>query len=96
MKTPLLRLVIAIPCLFGTILLGQTSEMTGKLLVVSSTTITLQKGTEIWDIKRTATTSVTGPLKVGSTITVKYSTPDAQKKEGTTEATNPTATPESQ
>ena len=79
--------------MFSASVFGQTSEMTGKVMAVSPTSITLQKGTELWDIKRTSSTNVTGTLKIGSTVTVKYSTPDAQKKEGPALATEPTATP---
>jgi hypothetical protein len=91
----LLSLLLATTILSGT-LFGQTAEMTGKVLAVSSSTITVQKGTEVWDIKRTQGTSVTGTLKVGSTVTISYNTPDAQKKEGPALTTEPTATPASE
>jgi hypothetical protein len=96
MKTKTLLLLMIATCVLTTALFAQTSTMTGKVLAVSTSVITVQKDAEIWDIKRTPTTSVTGALKVGSTVTVKYSTPDAQKKEGPTTATDPTATPSSQ
>ena len=81
---------------FSGVLFGQTTETTGKVLAVSSTTITIQSGTDVWDIKRSDTTTVTGSLKVGSTVTVKYNTPDGQKREGPGTVTAPTATPSSQ
>ena len=43
--------------------------------------ITVQNGKEVWDIKLTASTTVSGDKKVGSTVTVTYNAPDAQKKE---------------
>jgi hypothetical protein len=91
-----LLLLLLTATLASQIALAQTSELTGKVVAVSSTTITMQSGTDVWDIKRSSSTSVTGNLKAGSTVTVKYSTPDGQKKEGPITATNPTATPASQ
>jgi hypothetical protein len=67
----------------------QAADATGKILAVSSSTITLQSGINVWEIKRTPTTSVNGALKVGSTVTVSYATPDGQKREGPVTATNP-------
>jgi hypothetical protein len=96
MKTKTLLLLMIAACVLTTALFAETSTMTGKVLAVSTSVITVQKDTEVWDIKRTASTSVTGALKVGSMITVKYSTPDAQKKKGPALATEPTATPASQ
>jgi hypothetical protein len=69
--------------------LAQTNEMTGTVLGVTSTKITVQKGSEVWEIKRSRDTSVTGNLKIGSTVTVKYSGPDAQKKENPATAPSP-------
>ena len=68
---------------------GQAAEETGKVLAVSDSTITLQSGMTVWEIKRTPTTSVNGTLKVGSTVTVRYAAPDGQKREGPVTATNP-------
>jgi hypothetical protein len=94
MKSLLLFLLMVIVA--GRIAVAQTSEMTGKVVAVSTSTITLQSDTGVWDIKRSSSTSVTGALKIGTTVTLKYNTPDAQKKEGPITATNPTATPASQ
>ena len=69
----------------------QAAEATGKILAVSSSTITLQSGINVWDIKRSPTTSVNGALKVGSTVTVQYAAPDGQKREGPVTTTNPSA-----
>ena len=43
--------------------------------------ITVQNAKEVWDINLTASTKVSGDKKVGSTVTVIYDAPDAQKKE---------------
>ena len=72
---------------------AQTTQMTGTVLAFSSTTITVQKDSEVWDIKRTKKTSVSGTLKVGSIVTVTYDSPDAQRKEGPGVADSPTPTP---
>ena len=73
----------------SSIAFGQITNMTGTVKAVTSTTITVQKvNGEQWDIKRTSTTNVTsGELKVGSTATISYNTPDAQKKEAPTGGT---------
>ena len=60
---------------------AQTAHMTGKVIAVTSDKITLQNGKEVWDINLTASTTVSGDKKVGSTVAVTYNTPDAQKKE---------------
>jgi hypothetical protein len=60
---------------------AQTAHMTGKVIAVTSDKITVQKGKEVWDINLTASTKVSGDKKVGSTVTVTYNAPDAQKKE---------------
>ena len=60
---------------------AQTAHMTGKVIAVTSDKITVQKGKEVWDINLTTSTEVSGAKKVGSTVTVTYNAPDAQKKE---------------
>ena len=66
-------------------LFAQTATATGTVVAVSQGSITLQTGTDQWVIKRVPGTQVTGgELKVGSTVTLKYNAPDAQKKEGPT------------
>jgi hypothetical protein len=70
--------------------LADTASMTGTVVAVTPTVITVQKGTEVWDIKRTATTTVTGDLKPASTVTINYNTIDAQKKENPTTGGTPT------
>ena len=60
---------------------AQTAQMTGKVTAVTSDKITVQNAKEVWDINLTASTKVSGDKKVGSTVTVIYNAPDAQKKE---------------
>ncbi len=47
-------------------------QVTGPVLAVTDTSITVQKGKSPWTVSRDANTKVTGDLKVGSKITVKY------------------------
>src|SRR5690349_10456154 len=96
MGKPVLALIIAGISIFGVTLYGQTTQASGKVLAVSSTTITIQSGNDVWDIKRTETTKVNGTLKPGSSVTVTYNTPDGQKREGPVTSTNPTPTPAGQ
>lgn len=50
----------------------KTYQVTGPVLEVTPDTITVQKGTEKWEIARTADTKVTGELKKGDKVTVEY------------------------
>ena len=85
--------VAAIIALGGTAF-AQDAVMKGTVVAVAGGKITIQKGTEIWAIRQGPTTTVTGDLKVGSVVTIKYNAPDAQKKEEP--LSNPTPTPASQ
>ena len=89
----LVPLIIVLSIALSGVVFGQTTTATGKVLALSSTSVTLDTGTGgVWDIKRTKTTTVNGTLKVGSMVTVTYSVADGQKREGGV-STNPTATP---
>ena len=50
----------------------KTYQVTGPVLEVTPTTITVQKGKDKWEIARDNTTKVTGDLKVGSKVTIQY------------------------
>ena len=89
----LLGLVIAGSLALSGAAFGQTVTMTGKVLAITSSVITVQTGSDVWEITRHSTTKVTGDLKVGATVTISYNAPDAQKKEGPTGAS---PTPRSQ
>jgi len=47
-------------------------QVTGPVLAVSATSITVKKGSAPWTVSRDANTQVTGDLKVGSKVTIKY------------------------
>lgn len=47
-------------------------QVTGPVLEVTPTTITVQKGEDKWQLTRDSDTKVTGDLKVGSKVTVYY------------------------
>jgi len=47
-------------------------QVTGPVLELSDTKITVQKGDEKWEIARSKSTRVTGDLKVGAKVTVYY------------------------
>jgi hypothetical protein len=57
-------------------------------LDIKGDVITVQKGTDKWEIARDATTKVTGDLKVGSKVTIEY-----QMKATTIVVKPPTAKP---
>jgi cytochrome c1 len=50
----------------------KTYQVTGPVLEVTADTITVQKGSEKWEIARTADTKVTGELKKGEKVTIEY------------------------
>lgn len=49
-----------------------TYQVTGPVLEVTDAKIVVQKGAEKWEIIRDANTTVTGDLKVGAKVTIKY------------------------
>ena len=75
-------LLVAVSLALSNAAVADTTQMTGTVLAVAPTSITVQKGKEVWVIKRGPSTKVSGDLKVGATVTVNYNAPDAQKKEG--------------
>ena len=50
----------------------KTYQVTGPVLELTDTKIVIQKDTEKWELVRTADLKVTGELKVGAKVTVKY------------------------
>src|SRR5437773_9685055 len=78
---------------------AKTYEVTGPVLEVNDSTITVQKGKDRWEINRDANTKVTGDLKVGEKVHITYtmSATDVEvkaakgkKKEATSPAGAPT------
>jgi hypothetical protein len=47
-------------------------QVTGPVLAVTATSITVKKGKDPWTVSRDASTQVTGDLKVGAKVTIKY------------------------
>ena len=81
------------PALAQTAQTAQTSTISGQLIAVSTSSLTVKSGADVWEIQRTETTDVAGSLRVNSIVTVKFNTSDGQKKEGSGLTTEPTATP---
>jgi hypothetical protein len=50
----------------------KTYQVTGPVLEVTDTTVTVQKGKEKWQLARNKDTKITGELKVGAKVTVSY------------------------
>jgi hypothetical protein len=63
---------------------AKTYQVTGPILELTATTITVQKGDEKWQIARGKSTKVTGDLKVGDKVTIYYTmtATDIEVKEG--------------
>ncbi len=51
---------------------AKTYQVTGPVLALTDDVITVQKGTDRWEIARDASTKVTGDLKVGAKVTIEY------------------------
>jgi hypothetical protein len=47
-------------------------QVTGPVLEVRPDAVVVQKGSEKWEVARDAATKVSGDLKVGAKVTVKY------------------------
>ncbi|HLY63459.1 MAG TPA: hypothetical protein VKV95_22195 [Terriglobia bacterium] len=50
----------------------KTYQVTGPVLEIKGDVITVQKGTEKWEIALDKSTKTTGDLKVGSKVTIEY------------------------
>jgi hypothetical protein len=50
----------------------KTYEVTGPVLEMTDSTVTVQKGKEKWQLARDKDTKVKGDLKVGSKVTIEY------------------------
>jgi hypothetical protein len=64
-----LALVLIAAVSFGA---TKTYQVTGPVLAVDANSVTVQKGSEKWEIARDAATKITGDLKVGSKVTIEY------------------------
>ena len=70
-----MKSLIAITLLLGSLSAfsaPKTYQVTGPILDMNDSTITVQKGKEKWEIIRDASTKITGDLKVGTKITIEY------------------------
>jgi hypothetical protein len=47
-------------------------QVTGPVLAVTDTSITVKKGKDPWTVSRDSSTQVTGNLVVGAKVTIKY------------------------
>jgi hypothetical protein len=77
----LLSLMAAGSLVFSSAAFAQGVKITGTVVAVTSTTITVQTGTQVLTVSLTPDTNVAGEKKVGSTVTITYTAPDAQHKE---------------
>jgi hypothetical protein len=68
----------------------KTYQVTGPVLEVKGDIVTVQKGSERWEISIDKATKVTGDLKVGAKVTIEYQM-KATAIEVKPEAAKPTA-----
>ena len=50
----------------------KTYQVTGPVLALTDTSITVKKGNDNWELARTKDTKVVGDLKVGAKVTIQY------------------------
>lgn len=50
----------------------KTYQVTGPVLAVTDTTVTVKKGEDTWELARDGSTKITGDLKVGAKVTITY------------------------
>jgi hypothetical protein len=72
MKKLLLGLVLSLALTNLALADDHNYQVTGPVLAVTPTSITVQKGKDPWTVSRDAGTQVTGDLKVGAKVTIKY------------------------
>jgi hypothetical protein len=51
---------------------AKSYQVTGPVLAVTPTTITVQKGEDKWEIARDSKTKTSGDVKVGAKVTIYY------------------------
>ena len=51
---------------------AKTYQVTGPVLEVTPTTITVQKGDDKWQLARDSKTKINGNVKVGAKVTIYY------------------------
>ena len=74
MKVKVLAVIVGIALLSLTVWAAKpkTYQVTGPVLEVTPTSITVQKGQDKWEIARTKDTKITGDIKVGAKVTIYY------------------------
>ena len=83
MKLKNLAAMIAVALLTTNAVFGQTVTITGNVNALTTTSISMSCGPDLWNIQRTSTTVVTtGTLAVGNTVTVQCASGDATKVPG--------------
>ncbi len=69
----LAAVALATLALSGSAIAGpKTYQVTGPVLAVTDTAITVQKGDDKWEIVRDGSAKITGELKVGAKVTIEY------------------------
>src|SRR5437870_5350920 len=77
---------------------AKTYQVTGPVLEVNDSMITVQKGKDRWELDRDSNTKVNGDVKVGDKVTINYTmtAKDVEVKAATgakKEKASPTASP---
>jgi hypothetical protein len=94
MNSKIISMVTAVSlALSGAVLAAgaKTYQITGTVVEMTGSKITVQKGTEKWEIDLDPTMKATGDVKVGATVTITY-VMSATKLEGSAAAAETTST----
>jgi hypothetical protein len=70
---------------------AKTYQVTGTVLEMTGSKITVQKGTEKWEIDLDPTMKATGDVKVGATVTISYVMSATKMKGSAAAETTPAA-----
>jgi len=72
-RKPLFLALVATLVLAGQALADDHNyQVTGPVLAVTATTITVKKGKDPWTVSKDAGTQITGTVAVGAKVTIKY------------------------
>lgn len=71
-RVAMFAIALALGSSAGALAADKTYQVTGPVLEVSDSSITVQKGKEKWTVARNKDTKVTGDLKVGAKVTIEY------------------------
>lgn len=71
-STGIMLLTLSLGAVGGARAADKTYQVTGPVLELTDSVITVEKGKDKWQLARDKDTKVTGDLKVGAKVTIEY------------------------